>query len=652
VVDDPAALSWKGAPAVAESDAVRIGADGGFTATAEVISTVGVEYAVRLRVRGGEPTLVVSFGGASASPASAKRYGDTVELFARGVAETPRLQLQLIGRAPTALTLAEVREAMFRSPLQLTSGADRELLALTERPLESGGTRRAEGLLLTGAADYQWPIEGEGEGPTLFTYEAALVPRHLEVGGVIEWAVSSRENGSWRTLLQERREVGDPAVVAGRLTLGAADALRVTARPVGEGSATLALLRPTVIPVHQAARPDVVVISIDALRPDHLGAYGDTRRLTPRLDALGRAGVVFEEARAQRGQTWESLTALGYARFPEELGVEARGQTPQRGIPSVPGRFTAAGYQTLRVGQYQLPFMQVGRFDLEEETRSDGETVRRVRALAAVPRDRPRLWFVHLMATHYPYNTGVPGPPMSRSDLAQVALTRTADAIARVRARYAQAVRAADGEVAEILDEVARSAGAPPIVAICADHGSHQGEAGLWFLHSTVHRAALRVPLLLSAPGLSPGRESRLVRLIDVGPTLLELAGLPSDGFGGRSLLPLVRHQRDAARENRLFVAGGDLVVVEDDEHKLVWNRGGVRQSWAEVPGLTLDLPKVALYAWRRDPEEKENLADRFPEVVQRLSARAAQPTGWEERTVDPAAARLLREAGYAAPNP
>jgi arylsulfatase A-like enzyme len=176
------------------------------------------------------------------------------------------------------------------------------------------------------------------------------------------------------------------------------------------------------------------------------------------------------------------------------------------------------------------------------------------------------------------------------------------------------------------------------LVVFVADHGEQFGEHGA-FEHCDLHVETMRVPLLLRAPGVAPGRSAEPVRLLDLAPTLLELHGLaPLAGAEGRSLLPLLRGEPlpelPAISEHRSWLR------VADDDHSYL-----VLRSRAE-----------RLYARGRDPGETTDLAAAEPEVLARMRRlaeahrrrpRPAAPPP-ESAPVDDDTREALRALGYA----
>ncbi len=649
----PQELTWK-----------RVDAE---TEVAELPATREVEYLIKLRVAAADPRsiqLAVRADGRDLweTPQPIEKDG-VVELEHRTAPAAGKLELKLTSHGVRTIVALEIREAARLTSLALGSAEDVDVRGFVRHTIGSVAMARTlESLLATGESSYEWPLPPSSASRAL-EVETSLVPRHGDPAALppIEMRVESREGGAWRTVFAIARgaDGDDGEWRQVRVELGRADAIRLVTH-AGPRSRTVAWGVPTVCPVQRLARPDVVLLSIDALRPDHLGLYGHPGGLSPVIDALGRAGAVFDEARAQRGQTWESLTSLAWGLQPETIGVWERGLLPSRGFHGVADAFAEAGYLTARIGMFQMPPGQLGTMDVEEETENDQQTMERLRVLFARQHDRPIYVMTHLAATHYPYNplpafrTPETGDQlMTRDDfVASISKPGATGELHRVGARYDACIRQTDAALGAWVPALERAdrAGGPALVAIVADHGSHQGEQGLWYLHSTIYRPVLHVPLIIHWPGhvAAGARSDRLVRLVDVGPTLLDYAGLDGGGFDGRSLRALIEGRPEPGRVSIAQVPSLGMVVVEDDQHKLIANPRNLRLAWRELRDRSLAIPTLQLYRWRTGPEdEAHDLSAREPLIAGELWRQVSAVRATLERNVAAGAERLLRQAGY-----
>jgi arylsulfatase len=323
---------------------------------------------------------------------------------------------------------------------------------------------------------------------------------------------------------------------------------------------------------------DVLLITVDTLRADHLGAYGSDLGLTPNLDALAAQSLVFEHAYAPAPLTLPSITALLTGQSPELLGITTNGNKLIGREPTLATSLGALGYRTgAVVGSYVLR-REVGlargfdvyddAYEVEESVRhkpervADGTTQAALRVLRRLREEpaRGNLLWVHYQDPHGPYT-----PPAGYRE-AQLPRERArADGSRRLargegerglgeiphyqfverhdaawyRAGYAGEVRFLDEQIGVLLAAIeAESLLDDPIVVFTADHGEALGERDYWFAHGEyLLDFQVRVPLLVHAPGVVPERRADAASLLDVLPTLRRLVGAPPTKTTGRDLL-------------------------------------------------------------------------------------------------------------------
>jgi arylsulfatase A-like enzyme/predicted Zn-dependent protease len=361
--------------------------------------------------------------------------------------------------------------------------------------------------------------------------------------------------------------------------------------------------------VTRATRPNVLLISIDTLRADRLGAYGHAAARTPQLDALAARGLRFSQATTVVPLTLPAHASLLTGTFPAFHGVRDNG-----GFELGPEQVTLAetlqaqGYDT---GAFVAAFVLDSRwglaqgfdhyfddFDLSKYSgvgldsvqRRGDEVVARAADWLDGPRQSPFFAWVHLYDPHAPY-----------------------DAPAEYRARfpagldgaYDAEVAFADAQVGELLRRLGPERLARTLVAVVGDHGEslgeHQEQAHGFFIYD----ATLSVPLILAGPSVAPGVIDDQVRLVDLMPTLLELAGVSVPGaVQGRSLLPLARGERL------------DLVAWSETFYPRY------HYGWSELEALRdgrfkfIAAPRPELYDLRADPRETRDLAASDPRRV------------------------------------
>lgn len=312
-----------------------------------------------------------------------------------------------------------------------------------------------------------------------------------------------------------------------------------------------------------AARPSVILISIDTLRADHLGLYGYERATSPFLDRWAERCVVFERAFSPAAWTLSAHMTMLTGLYPEQHGVLEGDLALAPEVPLLAEHFARAGYRTL--GFYQPTWVHprhgFGRgfevFRAHDDAEQAGEHL--FEELARAPRDQPLFLFAHLFDVHSdsaergtlysapePYRElYVPGAAQRLAGVTFLGLkdgnkiepARRTDMIAL----YDEGIRHVDAVLERWfarLEADGRLANA--LVVVTADHGESLGQRGPLGGHGGVHQEGVRVPLLVRLPGDARAgtRVTTSAHLIDLVPTLLEFAGLPKPaGLPGFSLL-------------------------------------------------------------------------------------------------------------------
>jgi arylsulfatase A-like enzyme len=336
-------------------------------------------------------------------------------------------------------------------------------------------------------------------------------------------------------------------------------------------------------PPGPAAAPNVLLVSVDTLRADHLSSYGYARPTTPHLDALAARGVLFEAAQSTSSWTLPAHASLLTGRYPAFHGLEDEGAVLPAGLPTLAERFRELGYATFAV----VAHVYVGRefgidrgFDTFDDSLLEGgtrnpkaeEVVDRVLEQLDAAGDRPFFGFVHLFDPHWDY---APPPPWN-TRFTDPGYTGPVDGTLRSlspwsgpdrtlpAADLAFALALYDGEVAYVDAQIGRLLGAlaargqldRTVVAVTADHGEEFEEHGRLGHGHSLYGEVLRVPLILAGHPRLPAGERRRepVSLVDVAATLLELAGgAPPAGSQGTSLLAAAEAGRPVFAESVRF---------------------------------------------------------------------------------------------------
>jgi arylsulfatase A-like enzyme len=427
----------------------------------------------------------------------------------------------------------------------------------------------------------------------------------------------------------------------------------------------------------QGERPDVLLVVVDTLRADRLGSYGFAAAASPQLDAFAAGGVLFERALAASTLTAPSHASLMTSRFAAEHAIGTRnGTTRLDGERTLAAEFSAAGYETaafvsnfvIRRGtgldagfdlyDDELPDVEANRPIYRE--RKAAETTERALAWLAGRSERPVFLFVHFQDPHGPY--AAPPPFDARFPELLVEAEPALEVLpgqkgkggipayqarpgetrpSAYKRRYAQEVAYFDAELGRLLAAL-RGRGRPLVAAITADHGESLGEAGYWFQHGHASTPELsRIPLMLRAPGLAPGRRSELVHHVDLMPTLLELAGLPvPEDARGIALGPYLRGG-EPLPERTLFCDVGDEVSAYQGDRFYRRRHASGPQGTPSLAGTFRWSPGVP---WERVSDDPE-----LRRAVLRYEAER-RPTRPQEGSYSAGEIERLRALGYLEP--
>jgi arylsulfatase A-like enzyme len=380
--------------------------------------------------------------------------------------------------------------------------------------------------------------------------------------------------------------------------------------------------KPTPRPAQQDGKPNVILISLDTLRADHLGIAGYDRDTTPNLDEIAKEGLWFDTVVAQAPWTIPSHHSIMTGTNPKKHGVTrpGRGQTSFAPLAEVfrkdgyaTAAFTGSGYMAARFGFDRGFDFYNETSGKEHKCRSDvGRVFGQAKRWVTNHADRTFLLFVHTYEPHRPY---------CDKHFVEREHIDPKDQIKDRVARYDGDIRRADMHLGQLF-EVLRSAELveKTIVVVMSDHGEElvdrSGVLANFDHGHTLYDELLLVPLVFAGGPVTPyaGRISQQVRTIDIYPTVLELAGLPvPDYVDGVSLLPLARGQ---AEEERAAYSGATAYGPKREsiryrDWKLIRTLGPRAVKGDEPTG-----PARELYDLAEDPGERLNLAERRAEVT------------------------------------
>jgi arylsulfatase A-like enzyme len=423
-----------------------------------------------------------------------------------------------------------------------------------------------------------------------------------------------------------------------------------------------------------ARRPNVLIITVDALRPDYLSCYGGAAVATPHIDALASGGVLFAQAVCDVPWTRASMASVMTGRYATQHQVRTVYERLGSERPTMAEAFQKAGYRTgAVVSEFQLDHIfQLDRgFDTYDD-RFDAAM------MASAPRplhvasifygqlDQDRAFRRHKLhndsrredaltsdaAIGWLRHAGAQPFFLWVHYFGTHELLRVHADPEAVMAQYPRDAARVDSEVGRLLRALAAFGfDQNTLVVLHADHGQDLLEHGGVGHGNDLYESSLRVPLIMRWPrGLPAGRRvDALVRLVDIFPSVAELAGVPIPAdLAGRSLVGLARGT-DARGADEAYcetflpaTAAASQKTTDPDGHQLRFGfvRRGIRsERWMYIrsePGRLVDIvspdavplalqragTREELYDLTRDPAERHNLIGSEGAVAAELRAR------------------------------
>ncbi|RMF23435.1 MAG: hypothetical protein D6760_05325 [Deltaproteobacteria bacterium] len=364
---------------------------------------------------------------------------------------------------------------------------------------------------------------------------------------------------------------------------------------------------------------NVVLISADTLRADHVGAYGYPRPVTPNIDRLAEGGVLFENAISQSSWTRPAHLSIMTGLYPAEHGVIAlkdRRRLPDD-VPTLAGVLAEHGYRTAAFTGGVNVSAAFGFDQGFQEYRSNGKYFRDNLEdtrywLDQHAGERFFLWW-HGYDPHTPYLTdpidrkalGLPDQP-PRKGLRKACASRAAEhRIRNYLAEYDGAIHRADRYIGKLLDELdRRGLRDHTLIVFTSDHGEEFVEHGGCFHLNTLYEEVLRVPLIFSAPGLAPRRVHALIPAsVSIAPTILELVGIREHPLPGPSLAAAV-----------LGGEPSEMPIVSETMRSTQFEKGHGHLRSLRLGSMKLidwiTLGRRELYDLRSDPSEHKPITE------------------------------------------
>ena len=379
-------------------------------------------------------------------------------------------------------------------------------------------------------------------------------------------------------------------------------------------AALAGLVRPA-----EPAPTGLVIITLDTTRADRLSPYGYMNVSLPAIERLAREGVVFDQASSVAPLTLPAHASLFTGAIPPRHGVRDNADPPldvshttlaevlaSRGFRAAafvasavlaPDRGLAQGFETYDGASPTEP-----RTTDAAQRRADAVVDDAIAWLDAAGKSPFFLW-THLYDPHRPYDP----PEPYRSTYGHNP--------------YVGEIAFADAQIGRLVDALERLGRLDrTVVVVTADHGESLGDHGERDHGIFVYEEAVRVPLIVRAPGVPAGRVGQVVRLTDVMPTVLHLLGMPAPAMDGVSLAGLLRGDR---RDLELEVYAESLYPE--------------RFGWSSLRALRsarfklIDAPRPELYDLGRDPFEERNIYDLRSPLARAMLARLDDLAGRDD---------------------
>ncbi len=467
---------------------------------------------------------------------------------------------------------------------------------------------------------------------------------------------------------------------------------------------------PNVPPPMGDKQPNVLLVTIDTLRADHLACYGYNRQTSKCMDALASEGIVFENAYVQRNSTWPSLATVMTSLHPVVHGVRHNGLQLSNAPITLAEVLQANGYMTAAVytnskGQNWEGF-QV-RHPITTEPVDERATHEAISWLADAR--RPFFLWIHYLAPHADYtppaefqtfvDPNYKGPIDGKKESIAKATLRqfpvTPEDLQHVYNLYDGEIAYVDNELNKVIDTLkARDLYDNTLIVLSADHGEELYDHHGYFGHgASVYEGVMRVPLIMRMPGTVPAgkRDASVVGTIDVAPTILQTVGIAvPESYQGRSLAPafkgeqltptpafaefrdkilLVRtndytyvynptnyHPRKIADNRQVKVGAGEDKLVKQEEFD---GTADLKEGTYRDEDVFTQIKAVELYDAINDRYQKQEISAQRPEAVAAMQKEIdafSKRYNWSlddgvakriESEVDPEVRAQLEAMGY-----
>jgi len=405
-------------------------------------------------------------------------------------------------------------------------------------------------------------------------------------------------------------------------------------------------------------RPNIILISIDTLRADHLGCYGYFKNTTPNIDKFSNDSVLFSTCLAQSSSTLSSHASMLTSLIPSHHGASFAKKMPiPEKIVTLPEILKKNGYKTISFndGGQLAPSFGFGQgFDIYQSSKKHfdkfyfSDTVKKTINWLENNPDKKFFLFLHSYETHTPYTPQKEYLELFEANYSGSLPLHTSDGIAlqinkgkremtnedkeHIIDTYNAEIRSMDDSFQVFLDYLhEKGLYDDALIILTSDHGEEFNEHGVMASHShTLYNELLHVPLIIKFGGLKHSSKiiPELVRGVDILPTIMNVLNLaPEDRFDGVSILPFLSRR---TKDELIAISERDMVEsLKPECWSITWKR------WKLYNSILFDL--------EMDPFETIDVSKENTEIKAKLRRRALKFMQ-QHRVVDQKAKAKLSE--------
>ncbi len=396
---------------------------------------------------------------------------------------------------------------------------------------------------------------------------------------------------------------------------------------------------------------NVILITIDALRPDHLGCYGYEKNTSPNIDKLAKEGVLFTQAISQGSWTATSLPSLITSSYPSTSGIFYWNQVfPLNSIDILPKLLKSKGYNTAFISAHSIIFKgNPDMFDFSKKingAKAD-RIVQETELWIENNQNNPFFIWLHLMDLH---DVPAPGPEERPIILDSIYVDK-------YTSMYDEKLRYVDVQLKDLLEKLDfLGITESTLIIISADHGEGINDHGLFFDHSMyLWDSLIMVPLIIYYP--QPFLQNKTidcqVQLIDIAPTICDFLKIKKPiTFEGKTLFSF--------EDNKSFCSTyafseHQQIDETDDKGNLLYTKVSVRSSdWKLIYTYNQHSKKYELYNLKNDPKELNDIVDIEKDQFELMKAELEEWMSREKQNIIPLTKPLdektkekLRSLGY-----